>query len=67
MVRRQEKVLVKLPSKERDYFKGASKAGKSLLKKGAKKIGAKVGARALAKVGGKALGKGLLKKYHLSD
>jgi len=42
--------------------KGASKAGKALLKKGAKKIGAKVGAKAVAKVGAKALGKGLLKK-----
>ena len=43
-------------------LKGASKAGKALLKKGAKKIGAKVGAKAIAKVGTKALGKGLLKK-----
>ena len=43
-------------------LKGASKAGKVLLKKGAKKIGMKVGAKAAAKVGAKALGKGLLKK-----
>ena len=42
--------------------KGASKAGKALLKKGAKKIAAKVGGKAIAKVGAKALGKGLLKK-----
>ena len=43
-------------------LKGASKAGKALLKKGAKKIAAKVGGKAIAKVGAKALGKGLLKK-----
>ena len=42
--------------------KGASKAGKALLKKGAKKVAAKVGGKAIAKVGAKALGKGLLKK-----
>ena len=42
--------------------KGASKAGKALLKKGAKKIAAKVGGKAIAKVSAKALGKGLLKK-----
>ena len=41
---------------------GASKAGKALLKKGAKKVAAKVGGKAIAKVGAKALGKGLLKK-----
>ena len=43
-------------------LKGASKAGKALLKKGAKKVAAKVGGKAIAKVGAKALGKGLLKK-----
>jgi len=43
-------------------LKSGSKAGKTILKKGIKKIGAKVGGKALAKVGAKALGKGLLKK-----
>ena len=46
--------------------KGASKAGKALLKKGAKKIGAKVGAKAVAKVGAKALGKGPVSYTHLT-
>ena len=40
-------------------LKGASKAGKALLKKGAKKVAAKVGGKAIAKVGAKALRKGL--------
>ena len=56
------KGLSKVAKSGGKLVKGASKAGKALLKKGAKKVAAKVGGKAIAKVGAKALGKGLLKK-----
>ena len=61
-VKKLGRPLGKLGKSTGKLLKSGSKAGKTILKKGIKKIGAKVGGKALAKVGAKALGKGLLKK-----